>query len=212
MFAENRFDLLFTHPAEPLYIAKEKVGAKGRVDVSDDFYTEREQELHKEIEKDKQSNTTTNVDVATGSRKHHPTKKVTLKDFTVPNIEYIKAVVAHDDLFSIFLPLHRRIASRLIDLLYHAETIEKLQTFALYCRDRVNPALLNYALSLVLLHRKDTQTVLTPSLAEVFPDRFFESSVFQDAREQLEYVPEGSRVGISSHIIVVIINDEITTI
>lgn len=192
MPGNNQFDLLFTRPSEPIYLVKDKLSSNTNIRISNDFYTERDKELFNKIEQGKSVNTESRIGASAESNKN--TKTVELLDFTIPKLEFVEAVVKRSDLFSIFLPLHRKIASRLIDLLYRAENVDELQTFAIYCRDRVNPALLNYALSVVLLHRNDTQNVLVPSFAEVFPDRFFESSVFQQAREQLNFVPEESRV------------------
>lgn len=72
--------------------------------------------------------------------------------------------------------------------------VEELQSMALYARDRVNPYLFNYALSVALLHRKDTQDLDIPSLIESFPHKYVDSKIFTRAREEATVVPTGSRV------------------
>jgi tyrosinase len=74
-----------------------------------------------------------------------------------------------------------------------AETIDDLQSTAAFSRDRVNPLLFNYALSVALLHRSDTSRLDIPLFAGVFPDRFFDSKKLDQAREMITMIPEGSR-------------------
>lgn len=72
--------------------------------------------------------------------------------------------------------------------------MDDLLSIAVYTRDRVNPYLFNYALSVALLHRTDTQNLDLPSFIHTFPDKFVDSKVFARAREEAHIVPEGSRV------------------
>lgn len=90
---------------------------------------------------------------------------------------------------------------------------------ALYCRDRVNPAMFNYCLSVAMLHRyyfyltiiifyltthhftftfeiyrPDTRGTQIPTLVQNFPDRFFDSTVFAQAREEAQIVNPELRV------------------
>lgn len=67
---------------------------------------------------------------------------------------------------------------------------------AVYARDRLNPYLFNYALSVALLHRPDTKDLPLPRFFENFPDKFVDSKVFQKVREEATVVPEGSRIPI----------------
>ena len=64
----------------------------------------------------------------------------------------------------------------------------------MYSRDRVNPFLFNYALSVALLHRPDTKTMDIPSFFESFPAKFVDSKVISKMREEATIVPEGSRM------------------
>jgi tyrosinase len=99
--------------------------------------------------------------------------------------------------FSLFIPKHRKLAGRLIDIFMGVRSINDLQSVAAYSRDRVNPQLFNYALSVALLHRPDTKNLDIPLFAGLFPDKFVDSRVFERAREEATIVPEGSRRPVS---------------
>ena len=73
-------------------------------------------------------------------------------------------------------------------------TYEDFLSIAVYCRDRVNPNMFIYALSVAILHRPDTKDLPIPPLTEVFPDKYVDSGIFSRAREEANVVPEGSRV------------------
>lgn len=72
--------------------------------------------------------------------------------------------------------------------------IDDLQAMAVYARDRVNPYLFNYALSVALLHRPDTQDLDLPSFLQSFPDKFIDSKAFTPIREAASILPDGARV------------------
>lgn len=74
--------------------------------------------------------------------------------------------------------------------------IDDLQTVAVYARDRVNPVLFNYALSVAILHRPDTKDMNLPLFAETFPEKFVDSKVFREIREEATVVPDGQRMPI----------------
>lgn len=88
-------------------------------------------------------------------------------------------------------------AGRLISIFLGMRSIEDLQSMAVYARDRVNPYLFNYALSVALLHRPDTQDLDVPSFLQSFPDKFIDSKVFTPAREAATILPDGNRVSYS---------------
>lgn len=100
------------------------------------------------------------------------------------------------DLFSSFFPLHRLIASKLIEYFISLDSVDSLIKAADFGRNNINPNLFNYAFSVAVLNRPDTKNVFLMSPAEVFPDRFFPAPLFQEAIEELTVVPEGSRVGL----------------
>lgn len=74
--------------------------------------------------------------------------------------------------------------------------LDDLQTVAVYARDRVNPVLFNYALSVAILHRQDTKDMNLPLFAETFPEKFVDSKVFREIREEATVVPDGQRMPI----------------
>lgn len=74
------------------------------------------------------------------------------------------------------------------------EGIEELLSLAVYCRDRVNPYLFNYCLTVALLHREETRDLDLPSFVRCFPDKYVDATVFTTAREDANILPDGSRV------------------
>ncbi|XP_076237383.1 phenoloxidase subunit A3 isoform X2 [Calliopsis andreniformis] len=104
--------------------------------------------------------------------------------------------LGRDEPFSLFIPAHRKISSRLIDIFLGMRTYEDLLSVAAYCRDRVNPNMFIYALSVALLHRPDTKDLPIPSLSEIFPDKYIGGGFLSRARIEAEIVPTGSRVPI----------------
>ncbi|XP_031621669.1 phenoloxidase 2-like [Contarinia nasturtii] len=95
--------------------------------------------------------------------------------------------------FSLLIPYHRKLATHLISVFIGLRSVDDLQTVAVYARDRLNPLLFNYALSVALLHRPDTKNVDMPLLFEVFPDKFIDSKVIGRAREEATVVTEDLR-------------------
>ncbi|XP_023012803.2 phenoloxidase 1 [Leptinotarsa decemlineata] len=121
--------------------------------------------------------------------------KIPVNTISIPPLGEILEL-ARDENFSLFIPKHRRIAGRLIDIYLGMRNVDDLLSVAVYTRDRVNPYLFNYALSVALLHRPDTQDVDLPSFILAFPDKYVDSKVFAKAREEANIVPEGSRMPI----------------
>lgn len=70
--------------------------------------------------------------------------------------------------------------------------VNALTAVAAYCKDRVNPYMFQYALSVAVAHRPDTKNVSVPSIVQVFPDQFVDPKVFRKLREEA-LVPVGSR-------------------
>lgn len=73
-------------------------------------------------------------------------------------------------------------------------TYDDFLSVSVYCRDRVNPEMFVYALSVAILHRPDTKDLPIPPLSEIFPDKYIDSAIFARAREEANVVPAGSRV------------------
>lgn len=70
--------------------------------------------------------------------------------------------------------------------------VNSLTAIAAYCRDRLNPYMFQYALTVALAHRPDTKNIAVPSVVQVFPDQFVDPKVFRKLREEA-LVPIGSR-------------------
>lgn len=75
-------------------------------------------------------------------------------------------------------------------------SVDDLQTVAIAARERINPVLFNYAFSVALLHRPDTKDLNLPLFAESFPEKYVDSKVFRQAREEATVVPDGERLPI----------------
>ncbi|KAF2892247.1 hypothetical protein ILUMI_13924, partial [Ignelater luminosus] len=122
-------------------------------------------------------------------------EKIPVKKITLPDLCEVLELDRYEN-FSLFIPKHRKLSGRLIGIFMGMRNVEELQSMALYARDRVNPYLFNYALSVALLHRKDTQNLDVPSLIESFPHKYVDSKIFTRAREEATVVPTGSRMPI----------------
>lgn len=75
--------------------------------------------------------------------------------------------------------------------------IEDLFSASVFCRDRINPYMFVYALSVALLHRPDTRNVPIPPVIQIFPDKYIDGSVFPRARQEANVVNAESRVSIN---------------
>ncbi|XP_017867686.1 PREDICTED: phenoloxidase 2 [Drosophila arizonae] len=170
--------LLFEHPTEPVFMDK---GKKVTVfDVPDSYLTDRYRPISNEV----QSRVGEKVE-----------QRVPVREISIPDLR-IPMSLGREEQFSLFIPKHRRIAGRLIDIFVNMRSVDDLQSVAVYARDRVNPVMFNYALSVALLHRPDTQGLDLPSFAQSFPDRFVDSQVFRELREESFVVQPGSRMPI----------------
>uniref|UniRef100_A0A1B6ERM2 Tyrosinase copper-binding domain-containing protein n=1 Tax=Cuerna arida TaxID=1464854 RepID=A0A1B6ERM2_9HEMI len=85
-------------------------------------------------------------------------------------------------------------ASALIDAFMSQPTLDDFLSLSVYTRDRINPFMYFYALSVAILHRPDTKNVPVPSFAEVFPEKYMDSAVFSRAKEEATVVPDDSRM------------------
>jgi hypothetical protein len=72
--------------------------------------------------------------------------------------------------------------------------VDDLVSMSAACRERVNPYLFNYALSVAILHRPDTRNLQVPPLFESFPGKFVDGAIFNRARKESEIFLSGSRV------------------
>ncbi|KAI8045631.1 phenoloxidase 3-like [Drosophila gunungcola] len=158
--------LLFDHPTEPVFM--DKGGNKTVFEMPDSYMTENYGGLCKSVQK-------------RISADRDP--KVFVREISIPDLSYPESLKRNEP-FSLFVKSHRQKAGHLIEVFLTLKSVDHLQSVAVYARDRVHPVLFNYALSVALLHRKDTQGLDLPSFWQTFPDRFVDSAVMQKLREE----------------------------
>ncbi|KAJ9581270.1 hypothetical protein L9F63_023542 [Diploptera punctata] len=124
---------------------------------------------------------------ASQADEHISVGSIAIPDLSIPQL------LSRDQNFSLFIPLHRRAAARLIEIFMGMRNIEDLISMCAACRERVNPYLFNYALSVAILHRPDTRNLQIPPLFESFPDKFVDGAIFGKARQETEIFQSGSR-------------------
>ncbi|KAF5280175.1 hypothetical protein FQR65_LT15038 [Abscondita terminalis] len=170
--------LLLTNPTEPAFMPKGE--SKAVFDIPTDYLPERYKDVGVQL-----------FDRFGGEAG----ERIPVKQISLPDLKRILKLKRRDN-FSLFIPAHREYAKQLIDIFMGMRTVDDLQSMAVYARDRVNPYLFNYALSVALLHRPDTQGVNLPSFMESFPDKFIDTQILSQAREDANIVPIGSRTPI----------------
>ncbi|KAJ8880364.1 hypothetical protein PR048_016833 [Dryococelus australis] len=120
---------------------------------------------------------------------HIKVPQVSLPDLSIPE------QLGRRQHFSLFLPYHRYMASKLVSAFMGLKTKSDLQAVAACCRDKLNPYMFNYALSVAILHRSDTKNLVIPGLIDVFPEKFVRKGTLAEAKEELGVVDQGSRNG-----------------
>ncbi|XP_017796963.1 PREDICTED: LOW QUALITY PROTEIN: phenoloxidase 2-like [Habropoda laboriosa] len=169
---------LFDRPAEPVYVPKGE--KKVAFDIPSDYLPDRYRPVATQVFNRFGDDADTKLQV----------KQITLPDLSVP------MQLGRHQAFSLFIPSHRKLAARLIDIFLGMRTYDDFLSIAVYCRDRLNPNMFIYALSVAILHRPDTRDLPVPPLTEVFPDKYMDSGIFARAREEANVVPAGARVPI----------------
>ncbi|GLH01679.1 Phenoloxidase 1 [Gryllus bimaculatus] len=72
-------------------------------------------------------------------------------------------------------------------------TVEDFLSASAFCRERLNPYLFAYALSVAMLHRNDTQAAPLPQFAGRFPEKYFDGGVFSEVRREANLVSADDR-------------------
>ncbi|KAK7790083.1 hypothetical protein R5R35_013004 [Gryllus longicercus] len=173
----NRGNLqyLFDRPVEPIYYAKgENEDVIFR--VPDDYVPRRYQSKANELTNRFGDSTQINV------------PRINVPDISLP------MQLGRRDQFSLFIPYHRRMARRLVEILLGMRSYEDFVSAGVFCRERINPFLFSYAMSIAILHRNDTQGAQLPLFASRFPEKFFDGSIFSKAREEANLVNTGERI------------------
>lgn len=98
MANKNNLLLLFERPKEPVFMEKGDVSTV--FDVPDNFLTERYRPIGNEVQ----------GRFSTKAEKRIPVRNITMPDISIP------LQIGRQDQFSLFIPKHRKIAGRLIDI------------------------------------------------------------------------------------------------
>lgn len=167
--------LLFQRPLEPIFTKKDN--GHTAFDVPQDYYTDR----YKPIGTELQTRFGEDVD-----------RHVTLRPVTQPDISFA-AGIRRNGTFSLFNQRDREIAGRLTKIFMDQPDAASFLSTAAYVKDRLNPYLFQYALSVASQHRPDTNNLNIPSIVQTFPEQFIDSSVFPKAREEGALVSEENR-------------------
>ncbi|XP_060843836.1 phenoloxidase 1-like [Rhopalosiphum padi] len=178
MTDKNNILYLFDRPTEPIFIGKGDENVS--FDVPAEYLTDRYKPLASDIE-----------NRFSGAGKVIPITKLN----RIPNLSFPLSLPRNAS-FSLFIPYHSKMASKLIETFMDTKSFDELLSLSVYCRDRMNPYLFIYALSVVVTHRPDTRNLELPSHVEMFPNLYMDSSVFSQAREESTVVQPGSRTPI----------------
>lgn len=174
MDTRKKLLLLFNRPNEPIFMPK---GEDNAVFVVPDYFlADRYQSIASQIRDDK-------------------SMKIQVPDIVIRPDNDMKMLMELDrqDNFSYFIPSHNALGIHLVKMFLNIGELEDLVTLAAYFRDRINAQLFNYALSVALLHRKDTVGIELPFFACCFPDKFIDSKYFHRIREEATAVPQKLR-------------------
>ena len=174
---KENLTLLFDRPLEPVFMAK---GPKKTVfEVTEEYFNVNPR--YKSKAPDVRSRFAEDDE-----------ERIVVKKTSIPSLgECLE--LERDENFSLFIPKHRDIAAKLIDIFMDIPNVDDLLSTAVCVRDCVNPYLFNYALSVAMLHRPDTQDTELPPFITSFPNKFVDSKVFAKAREQAMMNPGSSR-------------------
>ncbi|XP_013143832.1 PREDICTED: phenoloxidase subunit 1-like [Papilio polytes] len=172
---KNDLLLFFDRPREPCFLQK---GEKTIFQLPDEYYPKKYENLSGVI-----SNR-----FGKGVDRVIPVRKIAL-----PNLE-IPMELPYDAQFSLFIPRHREISGKLIDIFLNMRNVEDLISICSYCQLRINPYMFNYCLTVALLHRKDTKGLSIPNLTQTFPDKFIDPKVFNRMRSAASVNTTGQRL------------------
>ncbi|XP_055535220.1 phenoloxidase 8-like [Wyeomyia smithii] len=169
---------LLQRPLEPTFYPKDN--GKTVIDLPENYLTER----YRPIGESLQSRFGSDADT-----------RIPVRNVGTPNIAFAEVIDRRGG-FSLFNRKHREIAGELIGLFLNQPDVDSLMSVGAYARDRLNPMLFQYALSVAVQHRQDTKDLNIPSLLELFPDSFVDPSVFPKLREEGAVVTQENRMTI----------------
>ncbi|XP_058835187.1 phenoloxidase 1-like [Topomyia yanbarensis] len=169
---------LLQRPLEPAFLPKDD--GKTVLIIPEEYMSDRYRPLTTDI----QSRLTGGADV-----------EIPVRNVGIPDIAFAE-VIDRRGAFSLFIEKHRDIAGRLINLFLSQKDVTSLMAVGTYARERLNPYLFQYAMTVAMQHRPDTKDVPIPPLIELFPDQFVDPAVFPKLREEGNVVQQGERTTI----------------
>lgn len=89
---------------------------------------------------------------------------------------------------------HKDVAGRLIKIFTDQKDASSFLSTAAFVKDRLNPYLFQYCLTVATQHRPDTSDLNIPSVVQSFPDKFVDSSIFPRVREEGALVTQENRM------------------
>lgn len=169
----EQLQYLFDRPSEPIFLPKESDKNNKRVvfDVPNEYLTDRQKKLGMQV-----------INRFGEKAERISVRKITLPDLSIPGQLDRRAQ------FSLFLPEHRKLASRLIQIFMGMRTRDDFLSAATYARSHLNPYLFVYAFSVAMLHRDDTRDAHLPPVSELFPEKYVDGALFSRAREEANTV------------------------
>ncbi|XP_058123431.1 uncharacterized protein LOC131294559 [Anopheles ziemanni] len=167
---------LLQRPSEPTFFPKD--GGKTLVDLPEEYLTERYRPIGASLQTRFSSEADTRIPV---------------RALPTPDLAFAEALPRRGN-FSLFIPKHRQIAGELIALFLNQPNVDALMSAGSYARDRLNPILFQYAMSVAIQHREDTKNLNIPTFLELFPDSFIDPSTFPKLREEGSAVLQKDRI------------------
>ncbi|XP_067015035.2 phenoloxidase 2 [Anabrus simplex] len=179
---KNTLLYLMDRPLEPLFYAK---GANKEVlfQVPSEYLSDQYRPFASDLEN------------RFGAQSEPGATAVNIPSMSLPDLSLPKRL-RRDELFSTFVPLHRKMAERLVEVFLGMRSLSDFITAAALTRDSINPGLWTFAMSIAMLHRNDTQNVDLPPVSALLPEKFFDRAVFTRARQDINILEGGERIPI----------------
>ncbi|PZC75388.1 hypothetical protein B5X24_HaOG206118 [Helicoverpa armigera] len=133
--AKKNLLLFFDRPSEPCFM--QKGDEKAVFEIPDHYYPDKYKQL---------TSTISNRFGGDAGR------AIPVRNIALPNLA-LPMELPYNDQFSLFVPKHRVMAGKLIDIFMGMRDLEDLQSVCSFCQLRINPYMFNYCLSVAILHR-----------------------------------------------------------
>lgn len=94
---------------------------------------------------------------------------------------YRQGFLPRGEVFSVFNEIQLQQAISLFNVFYYAKDYDTFYKTAVYLRNQVNEGVYLYSLSVAIIYRQDTASIVLPPIYEVYPYYFFNGEVIQTA-------------------------------